>query len=173
MINKFEDQFQYVFQSYGLNDKILKIESLTSGLINQTWKITTGENEFVLQCINQSVFKQPQKIAKNIRLIADYLKQNHPNYFFAAPLKTKSEDEMVFSENGFFFRLFPFIGGSHSKDILKTYNEAFEAARQFGRFTKLLSEIDTSKLEITIPQFHDLELLIPQFKIMKLWNCYF
>ncbi len=163
MSNKFEKHFQFVLQAYGLQEKMCKIKSLGSGLINQTWKITTSENEYVLQCINQSVFEQPLKIARNTRLIADYLIQIHPDYFFVAPVPTINAEDMLITEDGFYFRLFPFVSGSHAKVVLKTPEEALEAAQQFGRFTKLLNVIDISKFELTLPGFHDLELRYLQF----------
>ncbi len=70
---------------------------------------------------------------------------------------------MFFNKDEGYFRLFPFVQGSHSKDIVQTSEEAYEAAAQFGKFTRLLSGFDVSKLKITIPDFHNLELRYQQF----------
>ena len=43
-----------------------------------------------------------------------------------------------------------------------TQEQAYEAARQFGKFTKVLSGVDASKLKTTIPSFHDLTLRYTQ-----------
>jgi hypothetical protein len=59
--------------------------------------------------------------------------------------------------------MFPFIRGSHSKDVVETADQAYEAAVQFGRFTGLLSGLDVAQLKITIPLFHDLDLRYQQF----------
>ena len=40
---------------------------------------------------------------------------------------------------------------------------AFEAAKQFGKFTKILSGFNTNELYETIPHFHDLNLRYKQF----------
>ena len=42
--------------------------------------------------------------------------------------------------------------------------QAYEAARQFGKFTKLLSGFDHTQLKITIPDFHNLSLRYQQFQ---------
>jgi Ser/Thr protein kinase RdoA (MazF antagonist) len=55
------------------------------------------------------------------------------------------------------------VSGSHSKDVVETPDQAYEAAKQFGRFTKQLSGIDITQLHYTIPAFHDLSLRHRQF----------
>lgn len=154
---------QSVLPAYGLNEETLKVESFGSGLINHTWKITTSDKEYVLQKLNHAVFKKPDSIAHNIRLIAGYLKQHYPHYAFVAPVATLDGKEMINLNDEGFFRLFPFVSGSHSKDVVENAGEAYEAAVQFGRFTKLLTGFDVSQLQITIPRFHDLGLRYQQF----------
>ncbi|HWJ29427.1 MAG TPA: aminoglycoside phosphotransferase family protein [Flavisolibacter sp.] len=153
---------QSVLQAYGLNGEV-KIEKFGSGLINSTWKVITADKMYILQRINDAVFTNPSSVAQNIRLISDYLQQHYPEYTFAAPLTNNAGEDMVFVEQEGFFRMFPFIAGSHSKEVLETSEQAYEAARQFGRFTKLLSGFDARRLEQTIPHFHDLGLRYRQF----------
>jgi Ser/Thr protein kinase RdoA (MazF antagonist) len=59
--------------------------------------------------------------------------------------------------------MFPFVRGSHSKDVVETAAQAFEAANQFGKFTRLLHGIDITNFKITIPFFHDLTLRYQHF----------
>jgi thiamine kinase-like enzyme len=47
--------------------------------------------------------------------------------------------------------------------FVETPEQAYEAAVQFGRFTHLLGDFDTSRLKITIPFFHDLTLRYQDF----------
>lgn len=60
--------------------------------------------------------------------------------------------------------MFPFVEGSHTKTTINTASEAYEAARQFGRFTANLRGFDHAQLATTIPAFHDLSLRYLQFK---------
>jgi Ser/Thr protein kinase RdoA (MazF antagonist) len=155
--------FQMVLQAYGFDQRSLIVESFGSGLINNTWKVSDRGNEFILQRINTTVFKDPSAIAHNIGLIAAYLGERFPGYTFMAPVTTKGGDQMVFIKGEGYFRLFPFAKDSHSKDVVETPQQAYEAAVQFGRFSKLLSGLDTAQLQTTIPSFHDLELRYEQF----------
>jgi Ser/Thr protein kinase RdoA (MazF antagonist) len=154
---------QSVLPAYGLMEETLTMELYGSGLINHTWKVTTSDKRYILQRVNQAVFEKPDSIAHNIRLIAGYLKQHHPEYGFVAPLASSDGSEMIYVKDDGYYRLFPFVDGSHSKDVVETPEQAFEAARQFGRFTRMLAAFDVTKLQITIPFFHDLSLRHQQF----------
>lgn len=149
--------------AYGLDENNLRVEAFGSGLINNTWKIITPGHEFILQKVNHSVFREPQDIANNVRLIGSFLKTNHPEYCFIAPVADAAGQEMVFIKGEGYFRLFPFVAGSHSKDVVETPAQAYEAAMHFGRFTRLLHGIDIHALKLTIPFFHDLSLRYQQF----------
>lgn len=154
-----------VLPAYGLKEKALTVEAFGSGLINHTWKVTTANQSFILQRVNETVFRQPRDIAHNIRLITNYLKQHHPEYLFVAPVVADDGSDLTYVEGNGFFRLFPFVPGSHSIDVVEIPEQAFEAARQFGRFTHLLSGLDAYQLKITIPSFHDLGLRYRQFQM--------
>ncbi|MDQ3683077.1 MAG: aminoglycoside phosphotransferase family protein, partial [Bacteroidota bacterium] len=152
-----------VLPAYGFKEESFRLESFGSGLINNTWKVITPGKEYILQRVNHTVFKQPTDIANNISLIGAYLRKNHPGYKFVSPVTSSDGDEMIYQKGEGYFRMFPFVPGSHSKDVVETPEQACEAATQFGRFTRLLSGIDISQLKITIPFFHDLTLRYQQF----------
>ena len=164
-------ELQSILSAYGLDFESLKIESFGSGLINNTWRVTTPNQVYILQRINHAIFKKPEDIASNIGLIGAYLRKNHPAYLFVSPAKTAVGEEMIFVKNKGYFRMFPFVEGSHSKDVVETPEQAFEAAAQFGKFTHLLclhpesseSGCPIDALKTTIPQFHDLSLRYQQF----------
>ena len=57
----------------------------------------------------------------------------------------------------------PFVKKSHTVDVVQTPRQAFEAAKQFGRFTHLLNGFPVNELKVTIPDFHNLSLRYQQF----------
>ncbi|MEO7768164.1 MAG: hypothetical protein ABIS01_12085 [Ferruginibacter sp.] len=67
-----------------------------SGLINNTWKVIGSENGYILQRINQAVFKTPDDIAQNINLFAGFLKREHREYKFVAPVTSLGGSEMIY-----------------------------------------------------------------------------
>jgi Ser/Thr protein kinase RdoA (MazF antagonist) len=136
-----------------------------NGLINTTWKVTdkAGNATYILQKINQKIFKQPDDIAFNIRLIDNYLKAYFPDYLFVSPVVTITGDEVMKIENDY-YRMFPFIENSRTINVVEKPQQAYEAAKQFGKFAKLLSGLNASELRITLPDFHNLTLRYRQFE---------
>lgn len=151
-----------ILKEFGIENNAI-VKPFGSGLINNTWVVNYKGKDFILQRINDNVFKKPLDIATNIRLIDEYLEQNHPDYLFATPYKTSAGDDLAIADEGY-FRLFPFIKNSHTTDVVNSPSEAFEAAQQFGRFINLLSEFPVENLKFTIPDFHNLPLRYSQFE---------
>ncbi len=152
-----------VLKEYGFDSKNFIVQPFGSGLINSTWKIIQQNESYIVQRINHLVFKHPEYIADNIRLVSCYLQDNYPDYLFVAPVKTITGKDMI-CVDGNFFRIFPFVQGSHTIDVVTDPATAYEAAKQFGAFTKKISGLDADRLNITLPDFHNLTLRYTQFE---------
>jgi Ser/Thr protein kinase RdoA (MazF antagonist) len=155
-----------VLHAFGLTPEHYTIEEFGSGLINNTWKIQSRTNGqgYILQRINHDVFKQPDYIAANIQTIASWLRKQAPEYCFIAPLPAPQGNTMYFDNDAGYFRLFPFLENSFSIDTVSSPQQAYEAARQFGLFTRLLAGIDIHSIKVTLPDFHNLSLRYRQFE---------
>ena len=151
-----------VLEAYDLPDNV-EVEPIHNGLINSTWRIKNSHSSFILQKINHQVFKDPDAIASNVRMIADYLLKKNPQYLFVSQIKTNSGKEIMHLKGNGYFRLTNFIQNSHTITIVGKPQQAFEAARKFGEFTYLLSKFPVQKLQTTIPDFHNLSLRFQQF----------
>lgn len=152
-----------ILTPFGIDGNKSQITPIGNGLINQTWQIDTGNEQFILQRVNTEVFKQPELIDANLAQLKEYLNAAFPDYVFVAPLQTPSGNTMV-TTNGGCYRIFHFVKGSVTKNTLTDAAEAYEAAKQFGLFAKNLANFDASKLSATIPNFHNLALRYQQFK---------
>src|SRR5687767_2997629 len=155
--------FESILKEFAINADA-SVKPFGSGLINNTWLISDGGTDFILQRINHTVFKKPLDVASNIHLICDHFKTYHPGYIFPCPRKTVTGADMFFINDKGYFRVFPFIKNSHTIDVVNSPSQAYEAAKQFGRFTNLLSGFPVDKLKITLPDFHNLPLRYSQFK---------
>ncbi len=152
-----------ILKAYGLTAASCSIEPFGSGLINHTWKVSANGTDYILQKINNAVFKKPSNIANNISAIATHLKNHHPEYIFISPCQNREGGQMLYEKDLGYFRMFPFMLNSHSKDVVETPEQAYQAAAQFGKFTCLLAGTDLSKIKTTIPHFHDINLRYKQF----------
>ena len=144
-------------------DPSASVQLFGTCLINTTWQVKDGSQEYILQRINHDVFKNPFDIAENIETIASHLEKHHPEYFFVNSLKTKNNQSLVHLPDHGYFRLVPFVKKSITYDVTQKPEQAFEAAFQFGAFTKALKELPAGSLKITLPGFHNLAARYDQF----------
>jgi len=152
-----------ILKAYNLTENQFEVTPITAGYINKTYKLT-GEKSFVLQRINNNVFKQPEVVASNIRHASEYLAQHHPEYLFLSGVKTLEGTDMVYDHDGFPWRLFPYIPDTITINKVATEEEAFNAASGFALLTKNLAGCDTTVFKPTINRFHDLVWRYQQFK---------
>lgn len=158
--------FNDILTSFNLIAREYHIKPFGEGLINRTWKITgmENDNEFILQQINKNIFKAPFDIAENTNKIGDYLLKHHPEYLFVSALPSNNGDHIIKYSDGEYYRLFPYVKNSVTINTVSTRDEAFEAARQFAKFTNLLAGFDISGLNYTLSGFHDLTARFEEFK---------
>ena len=152
-----------ILLQFGFDEKGSIVTPFGNGLINSTWQVESNNKKYILQRVNNNIFKNPEDIATNIRIIADYLKEHFPTYLFVNPCRAIDGNDLVKTDDGY-FRLFPFVTDSHTIDVVENPEQAYEAAKHFGRFSKLLSSFDASSLKITLPDFHNLGLRYQQFE---------
>ncbi|RAW02436.1 aminoglycoside phosphotransferase family protein [Pseudochryseolinea flava] len=152
----------HVLSHYSVDLSSTAVKPFGNGLINHTWLIDTPTEQFILQRLNERIFKSPDDIASNIEAIRDFLERKHPSYHFVAPIKNKRGATLTHVEEGY-FRLFPFVKHSISRNVVDSPKQAFEAASQFGKFTTILHDFPVEQLKITLPDFHNLTLRHQQF----------
>lgn len=159
------DTLKKVLQTYSFSPDEVTVKKFGTGHINSTWLLNIADQsgKYILQSINQNVFRQPLIIAENVQLVAEYLRVYASGYLFVASVKTSSGDEMAYVD-GTYWRLTNYIENSVAYDTLTDPKQAYEAAVQFGRLSRLLNAFDASSLKPSIPGFHDLDMRYHQFR---------
>ncbi|HEX5168776.1 MAG TPA: aminoglycoside phosphotransferase family protein [Cyclobacteriaceae bacterium] len=152
-----------VFEAYGIKRDDCKVQRIGAGHIHQTFRVA-GKKSFILQRVNKHVFKNPEIIASNLREASNFLHEHHPEFLFLATIRTKEGKEMIYDDDGFPWRLFPYIENTITVDEVTSSDEAFSAAREFARLTRNLEGADINKFKATIDRFHDLTWRWEQFQ---------
>lgn len=152
-----------ILQAYGFHSDKCSIQAFGTGLINHTWLLKYGGDHYIVQKINKHVFKNPFYISDNIKEVGNYLKTYFPGYLFVMPILSADSKDVVYDGENY-YRIFPFVKDSVTFTILEDPQLAYEAAKQFGRFTHLLSNFNTTLLKETLPDFHNLTLRYAQFE---------
>jgi Ser/Thr protein kinase RdoA (MazF antagonist) len=155
---------EMILQQYGIDVRNAQMEQFGEGLINHTWKITDQHGIYILQQVNHAVFTDPAAIDQNLNRLSNYFRTHYPDYLFVGPLAS-ADGRTLLRQDGKYYRLFPFIADSTTLNVITAQNSAYEAARQFGLFSRLLDNFDTAALEVTLPDFHNLSLRYDQFML--------
>jgi len=136
-----------ILKSFGIEKEGTAVP-IGNGHINKTYKVGSS---YILQKINTNVFKDPGIIARNLENAKQHLLKNHPDYLFIAPLKNIGE-----------WRLYPYLENTYTIENAGDIDQAYKAAKAFGRFGKFMQGADLSKYKPTIERFHDLQLRYDQ-----------
>jgi hypothetical protein len=149
-----------------LGDQPLSIRPLGNGLIHYSYCISPAEGgpSIVLQAINTSVFKRPGDILHNYELTYEYLRLHSPDRNIAAPLKTAAGGLSWTDGQNRLWRATRFLENSTSPLTAESEEAAKSAAKCFASLTRALQGLDTSKLRVIIPGFHDLPLRYRQLE---------
>ncbi len=151
-----------VLTHYELPGSLKSVEPIVQGHINHTYRIaveqpTTGTIfEYVLQRINQHVFKQPEQVMHNIRQISRHVKgqENSDDCSILRFVDARSGCNYV-HHDGEYWRLSPFVGNSVSYDVVTDSAIVCRVGYAFGRFQSVLADLPMSQLYATIPDFHN------------------
>lgn len=156
-----------ILKAYNVEAREGGFQVVGQGLINDTWKIEdTCGSIFILQRVNHSVFKEPHIIDQNLRLLNVFLDKEYPEYIFTSSIPN-ARGETLTEVEGNFYRLFHFVSKSHCFDTLRSSELAYEAAKQFGQFTSVLTKFDAAQLTPTIVDFHNLVLRCDAYHASK------
>ena len=150
----------------------LIVTPITTGLINQTFKVIIRSNghKFLLQQINQDVFPEPEKVQANYEKIWSYIHYESPPrdipnpVIVPEPLPFLDDTKLFCDSQNKYWRKFEFIDGAQTFHTATTSIQARTVARVFGSITSSFEFFDLNTLSITIPGFHDLSLRFRQFK---------
>jgi Ser/Thr protein kinase RdoA (MazF antagonist) len=156
--------------------QILNIQPLGNGNINDTFRVEVSSAEhtrvdhpyFVLQRINTEVFRQPQLVMQNMRILTEHIHQrcsqanaaaSECNWQMPQVLLTHDAQDHWIDAAGGFWRAMSFIDGTQSFDTIQNLDHAREVGYALGTFHRLISDLPPHQLADTLEGFH----ITPQY----------
>ena len=136
-----------------------------TGNVNDTFLVTVnwgGGHHFVLQRINQRVFRKPDLIMVNLRAFSDHVQKRlnngmgDPSRRWELPrvLNTSNGSSFYVDPEGGFWRALSYIDHSFAFPRIRDAAHAREAGYALGRFQSLISDLDIGSLHDTLEGFH-------------------
>ncbi|WP_018969729.1 phosphotransferase enzyme family protein [Rubritalea marina] len=138
---------------------------IDSGHINTTYLVTfrdgARESRYILQRINEQVFKEPLMVVENVCYVTKHINHKvllHTDDMGGQTLNMYPSRDGKFyveGEGGGVWRCYNFIEGCKTYDIVESTRQAYQAAHAFGAFQDLVADLDAGQLTETIPHFHN------------------
>ncbi len=155
----------HIADQFAIEGDFVQGEEIESGHINSTYRATfekaDGDRQrYILQRINERVFKDPVAVMRNVECVT-----RHINWKVLRVKKDLGGQTLslypgrggrswVIGPNGGVWRCYNSIEGCVTYDIIENTRQAYQAARAFGSFQDLVSDLPASEIEETIPDFH-------------------
>ena len=162
MINS---EIKSVISKFDYIGEPVRVKDCNNGHINGTYFVDCADADgnkqrYVLQSINTTAFKNPDRVMENIVNITSHIREK-----LAAEGKDYSQRvvNIVFTkdghysytdENGNYWRSYIFVEGD-CYQFADSPETAEKVGKAFGRFQMQLSDFDASRLYETIPNFHN------------------
>lgn len=144
-----------IFKEF-LDDEVVSCELYGNGHINDTYLVTCTDKRYILQRINQNVFKEPEQVMHNIEKVTCFLKDklDDPRKVLTL-VQTKNKSNYYKDSLGNYWRLYNFVEDSICLDLPENNNDFYQAAVAFGQFQRNLNDFNVNVLFETIPNFHN------------------
>ncbi len=164
---------QNIVQQFVLKNETGEIRPLKIGHINDSFIVDSknpGGESYFLQKINHHIFRNVEGLQNNIQLVTNHLRKK-----LAESGETNLEQKVLqlvstidgklfYQDNeGAYWRMYVNLVGTHSYDVI-TPELAYKVGEAFGNFQNMLSDISHSDLIETIPNFHNMEFRLEQFR---------
>lgn len=141
-----------VLKNYFSSIQIHDVSELPGGLIHKTLLVKTDKGNFVLQKINQNVFRNTKALIENKSKVVSYLhSRNIPTITY---LKTLSNEDFCMHEEGM-WQLSEYIPSFTIHRLNK--ETAVKTGKLLSQFHEALQDFPVNDLQITIPDFHNTE----------------
>lgn len=162
-----------IVSKFDINGHVENIKPLGNGLINSTYKVTTsGANtpDYVLQCINHSVFPDIDMLMSNIISVTNHIRKKiteagekdiERKCLRFIPL-SDNKDKFHLLDSGKYWRIMVFIPDTVTKEEV-TPESSYTVGESFGDFEAMLADIPV-KLGETIKDFHNMEFRLKQLR---------
>ncbi len=144
---------QSVLKQFGFESEVT-YEPYGHGHINDTYLIN---DDYILQRINTSVFKDPDGLMKNIELVTDFLRKSakNPKREVLKINKTVNGNNYFRDEQGTVWRVYDRIQNARGVESAQSGKEMSACGFAFGDFQRKLNDFDATLLSETIPDFHN------------------
>jgi len=157
---------QAISNEFAIAGEFVEGVEIDSGHINNTYLAVYEESngklsKYILQRINEYVFKDPLMVMKNVEIVT-----RHINWKVMRVKKdlagqtlniypARGGRSFAYGDSGGVWRCYNYIENCKTYDVVENTRQAYQAAKAFGSFQDLVSDLPVEEVAETIPDFHN------------------
>jgi len=153
-----------IVQKFFPNETVLELKPFGHGHINDTYKLVLENhtNEYILQRINTTVFKNPQGIIQTHLKLQEVFENENHSVCIAKVFPTTSGEFLYMDAEKMAWRLTNFIPESYTVSVVEEAWQAFQGGSAYGWFAKVCNQLNAGEFVEAIPDFHKLSFRMKQ-----------
>jgi len=164
-------ELQAIIRNFKIVGAANNITPFGEGMINSTYRVTLkdADRQYVLQKINHNIFKDVDMLQNNIKRITDHIRHKLEEAGETdvdrktLTLISSVDDKLYYFDGENYWRMMLLIPESKTYEAV-TPEYAYYAGRAFGNFQSMLADLPGEPLGETIPDFHNMEFRLKQFR---------
>ena len=171
-----ENMVEQIISKFKFSGDFIEAKLFGNGHINETFLASFNhgglETEYILRKINKYVFKNPEIVVANtvnvINHITKKLKEageSNTSKYVMELIETTDSKYYYIDDNEDYWCAVVFIKDAYTVEYVETSEQAYQAAKAFGRFQKYLIDADINEYKDSIPNFHNLESRLIAFDV--------
>ena len=159
-----EEQLREIISLFQVYGDITGVSRYGSGHINDTFRvwISLGGTpvSYILQRINDGIFTRPDRVMANITRVTNHIRGKFAGAADATRrtltvISSRDGQPVARGPEGGWWRMYVFISGAKTIDLIENADQARKAARAFAGFQNALADLPAPRLFETIPNFHN------------------
>lgn len=165
------EKFVKIITNFQVSGVVNEVKSFGEGMINSTYRVRMKDTatQYVLQRINHQIFKDIDLLQNNIKRITDHIRQKLTEAGETdierktLSLIPTNEGKLYYFDGENYWRMMVLIPDSYTFEAV-TPEYSYYAGKAFGKFQSMLTDLPGEPLGETIPNFHNMEFRLMQFR---------
>ncbi len=155
-----EKDLEKIVGSFAIEEKVRFVKPYGDGHINDTYLVVTDGKKYILQRINDSIFRDVDMLMGNIEKVLAHAKKNiaaaggDPDRETMTLIPSKSGKSYIREESGC-WRVYLYIDNTVSLNLARSDEDFYESGVAFGKFARMLDGFDVDEIRDVIPNFHN------------------
>ena len=169
-----DSKLKAIIDRFDFPGELVECMEIKTGHINRTYRLRFIQSgsaaDYVLQRINNYVFKKPWEVMENVQLVTEHLRAAmrargiDPENRVLKLVRVKTGGAMVEDGEDGFWRAYEFIHHAVTIDRIENLGQFRQIGAAFGQFQGMLSDFPIERLHDTIPHFHDTRKRVSDFE---------